>query len=525
MALVPRLDQRQSQSLVMTPQLQQAIKLLQMSTIELSEFITRELEQNPMLEREEAIRRDDTDAPDVLHPDEIADVDLEGTDSSDLAALPDINFEAPAPTELNTDSGLDVDYENIYTSNGVSDDQSLADTPNHYAEPAFSGSAHSGGSGFDSTEPDLEQTLSELPSLRDHLTDQLTMEFADGTARMIGLYLIDHLNKAGYLEVHIDEAAAALGCDTVLVADVLNRLQQFDPPGIFARNLRECLALQIQEKDRLDPCMATFLDNLELVATREFKKLETVCQCDAEDVAGMIEEIRTLAPKPALAFDHDIPQFVTPDVLMRPAPISGWILELNSEMLPRVLVNNHYHALVRKEARTKDDKSYIAEQFQSANWLIKALHQRATTIMKVATELVRQQERFFVHGVQHLKPLVLRDIADIIEMHESTVSRVTSNKFIATPRGIFELKYFFTPAIASTGGGEAHSAEAVRHRIKELIDSEPPNKILSDDKIVALLQADDIDIARRTVAKYREAMRIPSSVQRRRNKAALAQIK
>jgi len=239
----------------------------------------------------------------------------------------------------------------------------------------------------------------------------------------------------------------------------------------------------------------------------------------------MIEEIRTLAPKPAMGFDQDMAQIVTPDVLMRPAPSGGWILELNSETLPRVLVNNHYHALVRKEARTKNEKSYIAEHFQSANWLVKALHQRATTIMKVATELVCQQENFFTHGVQHLKPLVLRDIADAIEMHESTVSRVTSNKFMATPRGIFELKYFFTPAIASTGSGDAHSAEAVRHRIKELINTEPPKKILSDDKIVALLRADGIDIARRTVAKYREAMRIPSSVQRRRDKAALPQTK
>ena len=525
MALVPRLDQRQSQSLVMTPQLQQAIKLLQMSNMELSEFITEELEQNPMLEREEADRRDDIDAPDVLHPDEIADSDLDGVDVTDPVTLSDMDFEAPAPTELSTTSGLDVDYENIYTSNGIGDDQTLADTPNQHAEPAFSNSAHSGGGGFESSVPDLEQVLSELPSLRDHLISQLTMDFADGAARIVGLYLIDHLNEAGYLELDIDEAAATLGCDAELVADTLTRLQHFDPPGIFARDLRECLALQLQDRHRLDPCMATFLDNLELVAAREFKKLEAVCQCDAEDVADMIEEIRTLAPKPAMGFDQNIAQLVTPDVLMRPAPSGGWILELNSETLPRVLVNNHYHALVRKEARTKNEKSYIAEHFQSANWLVKALHQRATTIMKVAAELVCQQENFFTHGVQHLKPLVLRDIADAIEMHESTVSRVTSNKFMATPRGVFELKYFFTPAIASTGSGDAHSAEAVRHRIKELINTEPPKKILSDDKIVALLRADGIDIARRTVAKYREAMRIPSSVQRRRDKAALQQTK
>ena len=342
---------------------------------------------------------------------------------------------------------------------------------------------------------------------------------------MVGIFLIDHLNEAGYLEVDIDDAAAALGCDPELVTETLTRLQHFDPPGIFARDLRECLALQLHDRDRLDPCIATFLNNLELVAAREFKKLEAICQCDSEDITDMIKEIRTLTPKPAMGFDQDMAQLVIPDVLMRPAPSSGWILELNSETLPKVLVNNHYHGLVRKKTLTKNEKSYIAEQFQSANWLVKALHQRATTIMKVATELVRQQDGFFTHGVQHLKPLVLRDIADAIEMHESTVSRVTSNKFMATPRGIFELKYFFTSAIASTEGGDAHSAEAVRHRIKELIDTEPTKKILSDDKIVALLRADGIDIARRTVTKYREAMRIPSSVQRRRDKSAMTQTK
>lgn len=526
MALIPRLDQRQSQSLVMTPQLQQAIKLLQMSNMELSEFVAGELEQNPMLERDEGDRRDETAAPDAPHPDEDFS-DADGPDADAPAALADMDFGAPAPTELKPDSGLDVDYENLYTSNGVSDGEALAAASAECAEPAFGEPAYPSGSGgsFDTLAPDLEQTLSGRPSLRDHLTGQLGMEFGDGVERLIGVQLIDHLDEAGYLGADLDEIAAMLGCDRALAEETLQRVQTFDPPGIFARDLRECLALQLKELDRLDPCMATFLDHLELAAAREFKKLETVCQCDAEDVADMIDEIRNLDPKPALAFDQDVAQPVTPDVLMRPAPGGGWGLELNSQTLPRVLVNNRYHAVVRREARTKDDRTYIAEQVQSANWLVKALHQRATTIMKVAAELVRQQEKFFTHGIQHLKPLVLRDIADAIDMHESTVSRVTSNKYMATPRGIFELKYFFTPAIASTGGGGAHSAEAVRHRIRELIDSEPPKKILSDDKIVALLQANGIDIARRTVAKYREAMRIPSSVQRRRDKATLTQTK
>ncbi|MEK9723506.1 MAG: RNA polymerase factor sigma-54 [Rhodospirillaceae bacterium] len=530
MALIPRLDQRQSQALVMTPQLQQAIKLLQMSNMEVAEFVAEELEQNPMLDRDEGERRGEGAE---AYADEGGDDAGDGGDGpgeggdDGPAALADMDFDAPAPAEIDADGGLDVDYDNLYNSNGVGDDQSSLgedyqdSESTAFAEPAYP----AGGGGFDALAPDLEQTLSDLPSLREHLTDQLAMEGFDATRRMIGLYLIEQLDEAGYLDADLDEAAAALGCEPALVAQVLERLQDFDPPGIFAQSLRECLALQLKDRDRLDPCMATFLDNLDLVAAREMKKLEAVCGCDAEDLAEMIDEVRSLNPKPALAFDRDVSQLVTPDVLMRPAPGGGWILELNSATLPRVLVNNHYHTRVRKEARTKEERHYIAEQFQTANWLVKALHQRATTIMKVATELVRQQEKFFTHGVQYLKPLVLRDIAEAIEMHESTVSRVTSNKYMATPRGIFELKYFFTPAIASTGGGDAHSAEAVRHRIKQLIDAESPRKILSDDKIVALLQADGIDIARRTVAKYRESMRIPSSVQRRRDKAALSQTK
>jgi RNA polymerase sigma-54 factor len=236
----------------------------------------------------------------------------------------------------------------------------------------------------------------------------------------------------------------------------------------------------------------------------------------------MIAEIKSLNPKPGEAFEPPLDQPVVPDVLVRRGPDGGWAIELNSDTLPRVLVNNAYYSEVSgRTAKDKKAKEYLSDCLQSANWLVRSLHQRATTILKVATEIVRQQDRFLEHGVQYLRPLVLRDIADAIGMHESTVSRVTSNKFVATPRGIFELKYFFTASIASSGGGEAHSAEAVRDRIKRLIDAEPPSAVLSDDRIVELLRDDGVDIARRTVAKYREALRIPSSVQRRREKAML----
>ena len=252
----------------------------------------------------------------------------------------------------------------------------------------------------------------------------------------------------------------------------------------------------------------------------DYSALAKLCEIDVNDVRDMIDEIWALNHRPAEAFDQVVAQPITPDVFMRSVAGQGWAVELNNDTLPRVLINHHYYAEVRGAVHTREEKQYLAERLQSANWLVKSLHQRATTILKVAGEIVRQQSGFFTHGVEHLKPLVLRDIAEAIEMHESTVSRVTSNKYIHTPRGLFELKFFFTPAIASSSGGAAHSAESVRHRIKHLINGEAPNAILSDDKMVKILNSEGIDIARRTVAKYRESMRIPSSVQRRRAKAA-----
>jgi len=304
------------------------------------------------------------------------------------------------------------------------------------------------------------------------------------------------------------------------VEKTLLTLQYLDPPGVFARSLSECLALQLRELDRLDPAMQALLDNLELLGKRDLAGLLRVCGVDQEDLIEMVAEIRALDPKPALAFDNAVAQPITPDVIMRAVPGGGWAIDLNTEALPRLIVNNRYHARISKTARKKEDRHYIDECFQSANWLVKSLHQRATTILKVSTEIVRQQDGFFAHGVQSLRPLILKDIADAIEMHESTVSRVTSNKYISSPRGIFELKYFFTPSIASSSGGAAHSAESVRQRIKALINDESPKAVLSDDKIVEKLIAEGMDIARRTVAKYRESLGIPSSVQRRRRKSS-----
>jgi RNA polymerase sigma-54 factor len=283
--------------------------------------------------------------------------------------------------------------------------------------------------------------------------------------------------------------------------------------------LRECLRLQLEDRNRYDPAMAALIDRLDLLAARDMRKLCDVCGVSPEDLRDMVAEIRALDPKPALKFERTVEQTVVPDVIMTAQPTGGWRVELNPQCLPRVLVNHGYYAEVCRNG-TKADKSFMSDRLQTANWLVKALNQRAETILKVAIELVKQQAAFFHHGIVHLKPLVLRDVAAAIEMHESTVSRVTTNKYIATPRGVFELKYFFTQGLPSSSGEESHSSAAVRHRIKVLIDNEPPTGILSDDRIVEMLRGEGIEVARRTVAKYRDALNIPSSARRRREKMA-----
>lgn len=495
MAITPRLDLRQSQSLVMTPQLQQAIKLLQLSNLELAAYVDRELEQNPLLERAEADGETGAAEADGDGPRE---GEVNGNTEDRL--LDSVDGGGATAAEV----PLDTDFTNVWSDDGES-------------FGAWTG--RGGRADFDDGEFGLEQTLTRDVSLREHLMQQLGIEVADPVDRIIASHLIDQLDEAGYITGDLAQVAELLNCEVGRVEATLERLQRLDPPGVFARSLKECLALQLRDRNRLDPAMAALLDNLDLLARRDLAALTRLCGVDAADLADMVAEIKALNPKPGLAFDPTTAQPVVPDVLMRPMPGGGWLVELNQDTLPRVLVNTRYFARIAKEARGKDDKEFITERFNAANWLVKSLHQRAQTILKVATEIVRQQDAFFRHGVRHLRPLVLRDIATAIEMHESTVSRVTTNKYIAAPQGIYELKYFFTSAIASSAGGEAHSAEAVRARIKAMIDAEDHENVLSDDKIVEILRRDGVDIARRTVAKYRESLRIPSSVQRRRDKS------
>jgi RNA polymerase sigma-54 factor len=495
----PRLVMRQSQSLVMTPQLRQAIKLLHYSNLELAGFVQEELDRNPLLERDERPELPAVEAP-------VADQAMAPVAESDSHAF--VTSEV-IPSAAN--APLDGDFSNAYDAGGVADGAGMNGG-------LYPGAGRGGSHAFDADGRGIDDLAENPGTLRDHLAQQLRLGFADPADRLIGAHLIALLDGAGRITAAPAEIAAGLGTTLDRVEAVRLRMMRFDPPGIFARDLRECLAAQLAEKNRLDPAMATLLDNLDLLARRDTRRLMTLCGVDAEDMAEMVAEIRRLDPKPGASYESTPLRPLVPDVLLRRAADGGWHLELNPETLPRLLVNQVFHARIAAQAG-REDRMFLSEQLQTANWLVKSLRQRAQTILKVTTEVVRQQDGFLRHGVAHLRPLTLRDVADAVEMHESTISRVTANKSIATPRGVFELKFFFTTAIAGTTG-ETFSAEAIRHRIRTLIGAEQPGDILSDDAIVAALRKEGVDIARRTVAKYRETLHIPSSMQRKKEKTA-----
>jgi RNA polymerase sigma-54 factor len=511
MALTQRLEIRQSHALVMTPQLMQAIKLLQLSNLDLATYVEGELERNPLLERAGDDGPGDTAGPAPGGAAGSGDSPAVGADAAPAEGAADWGERERRDEGAIRERAADLD-------DVPPADADAASSRSNGETPGYSEWASTGSGGRDSGDYNLEAFVSAETTLADHLGEQLTLTIADPSRRMIGQYLVDLVDEAGYLTGDLEMVGEKLGAPPTEVEAVLGILQTFDPPGVCARSLDECLAIQLKERDRFDPAMAALVGHLDLLAKRDLAALRRLCGVGDEDLTDMIAEIRQLNPKPGLAFGSTLVQPIVPDVFVRQGPDGGFIVELNSDTLPKVLVNQIYHAEVAKTAKNDKDKTYLADCLQTATWLIRALDQRAKTILKVATEIVRQQDAFFAHGVQHLRPLNLKTIADAIAMHESTVSRVTANKYMATNRGIFELKYFFTSAIAAADGGEAHSAEAVRHRIRQLIDAETPEQVLSDDTIVEKLREAGIDIARRTVAKYREAMRIPSSVQRRREK-------
>ena len=483
MRIGPSLILASRQTLAMTPQLQQAIKLLQFSHLELAAFIQQELEKNPLLS--------------------------EGSSEDGAAA----EYEAP-PVETPRDTA-----EALQAAAPALADADDRWTREH-ADRGGDATANRVGQREDA--PDALDFVADRPqSLAVHVLEQLELMFKDPAERRIALKIAEGLDEAGYCRLEAAAIAEAVATDIALVEKIWARLRQMEPAGLFSRTVAECLGAQLAERNRLDPAMKALLDNLDLVAAGELGQLRRRCGVDDEDLCDMLAELRTLDPRPGLAFEFEPIQPVQPDLYLTPAKDpdtgeDGWHIELNTDALPKVLVDRNYHATLMKGARAKPDRDFVAERFQSANWLVKTLEQRATTILKVAREIVRQQDGFFRHGVSALKPLVLRDIAIATELHESTVSRVTSNKYINTPRGIFELKYFFTSALPARTPGVVVSSESVRSRIRLLVGGENAHQPLSDDRIVDLLKSEGIEIARRTVAKYREAMRIPSSAERRR---------
>ncbi len=493
-----RLELRQGQGLVITPQLQQAIKLLQLSNLELDAFVEAELERNPLLAREDG------------EPGEAPEAPVEAAEVSDRAEM---TFEDGRNAEASdaVDAGADDVYGDAAPGERTSDRMTEA------GQPLGDWSSVGRGGSVEGDDDLFERALRREKSLSEHLAEQASMAGFTPAEHAVALALIDAVDEGGYLRGELGEIAERLGWDYERVESVLFRCQGFEPTGVMARSVPECLSIQLRERNRFDPAMAALLDNLDLLAKRDMAGLRRACGVDEEDLAEMVAELKALTPRPGAAFGGEPSQTVVPDVFVRSDPAGGWRVELNADTLPRLLVDKRYHAVVAGSAKSDQDKTFVAECAAQAAWLVKSLDQRAKTILKVASEIVRQQDAFLAFGVECLRPLNLKTVAEAIGMHESTVSRVTSNKYLATPRGVFEMKFFFTSAIASTDGNGSHSAESVRHKIKQLVEAETAEEaVLSDDRIVEILKEAGVDIARRTVAKYREALRIPSSVERRR---------
>lgn len=500
MALTARLQLRQAQSLVMTPQLLQSIRLLQFTRAELDQFIDDQTERNPLLERAA------DEAADAAPPSDIEN----GADTSSRAMA----------------DQLDTSLENVFPDDPGRDPATgagLSSMPG--ASPLSSGAPSRAASPFSQAGHDWTPDHVAAPqmSLRATITEQIALAFDDPADRAIAVHLTDALDERGYFDGEPDQMAAMLDVDVARIASVLETLRGFDPAGVFARDLADCLALQCARRNRLDPAMAALLDNLELLAQRDFPTLSRLCGVQIADLIDMMAEIRTLDPRPASAFDDSPVQSIVHDAQVRAAPDGTWLVELNGDAMPRVLVDRAYHARVTRGGLDEDGRAFMTQCLQDASWLERSLDQRANTILKVATEIVRQQDGFLAHGISALRPLTMKAVASEIDMHESTISRVVANKYLMTPRGIFEFRFFFAGAVGGgDGDGEAHASQSVRERIRTLIGDEAIENVLSDDALVGLLREEGVDIARRTVAKYREAMNIASSVQRRREKRALA---
>jgi RNA polymerase sigma-54 factor len=493
MALGPRLDLRQTQSLVMTPQLQQAIKLLAASNLEIETFIAEAMEANPLL---------DTGGPADAgaEPERIEVAPPPGEDATADQLMLAGGGEGDAPLDL---ASVDKDWD---TGDGEA----------RNTRDAEWGAASGSGADF-ADMPDWEQLRAAEVTLAEHLDGQIGALTSDPRTGFIARHIVGLVDDAGYLPTPLEEVAEDLGVELFEAEAALTLVQSLDPSGVGARSLAECIAIQAREADRYDPCMAALIANLDLVARGEVERLKRLCRVDDEDFTDMLRELRSYNPRPGLAFAPSDSSTVVPDILITANAVGGWDIALNEETLPKLIVNRGYFLELNAGAASKESQGWLKEKLADAHWLIRALDQRQKTILKTAAEIVKQQDGFFRRGVAELRPLTLREVAEKIEMHESTVSRVTSNKYLACARGTFELKYFFTSGVASADGEGASSA-AIKARIRALIDAETAKNILSDQQLAEMLQKEGFDLARRTVAKYREAIGLGSSAERRRAK-------
>jgi len=489
------LQLRIGQHLTMTPQLQQAIRLLQLSTLELQTEIQEALESNPMLEMEEEQAEKNNTTEENRDEAEKQASDTENNEAPiEETPIEDLNNDT-IPEELPVDSVWDDIYEPSYSSGSASSEEN----------PDF-----------------LEFQSNDIDSLQDHLFEQLHLSALTGNDQIIVAAIIDSIDESGYLTDSLENILEGIlkeGLDVELqeLETGLNWIQHLDPPGVGARNPRECLQLQLQqfpsETEGLADAQRLLEHHLELLASHDFIRLRRAMKVSEKELLTAVELIQSLSPRPGSQIDSQSTAYIVPDVFVSKQK-GKWRVELNPDIAPRLRINNLYSGLVRR-ADKSEQNNFLRNHLQEARWFIKSLQSRNETLLKVATAIVTRQRGFLEYGDEAMKPMVLRDIAEQLEMHESTISRVTTHKYMHTPRGIFEFKHFFSSHVSTASGGEC-SATAIRAMIRKLIADEPHNKPLSDNKIANILVDEGIQVARRTIAKYREAMAIPPSNERKR---------
>lgn len=487
MAINLRQSLKMSQQLLMTPQLQQAIKLLQLSRLELEQFVSNQLAENPILE----------EGVEESH-EEKTHVDRE-TERPEDQILADRMSEATGSLDsIDPQDRSDVDWDQVSR-----------------LKESTSTSEQKTKSRSDDDLPHYENTLSKPSTLVDFLEEQLSELALSDEEKLIAAHIIGDLDERGYLNNSIDKIAERIGCSVDEVDDILDTVQRLDPPGVGARDLEECLLIQLKLSGQFNGCVEKIVkEHMKELETRNFAVIAKALKTTVNKVIENVRLISDLEPVPGRQFDHSATQTVVPDVYVFKVG-DRWVVSMNEEGLPHLQLNALYKDMLEKGVKDANDQSYLSDKMKSAVWLIKSLQQRQKTVFKVAQCILEKQMGFFERGIDHLKPMILRDVADEIEMHESTISRVTTNKFIHTPRGVFELKYFFNSSV-STSDGQALASESVKTLIQGFVKKEDTKKPLSDQKIVDLLAEKGIQLARRTVAKYREQLGILPSSKRKR---------